>query len=79
LAFRQMYVSVNSCFHCPFHNPSAGTNRKHSSSVIAPIVCMGTCFFAKALPSDGRVYLLIKNLLPSYEYCFFVWFEAVSH
>jgi hypothetical protein len=37
---------------------------------------MGTCLFAKALPNNGHVYLLIKNLLPSSECCFVVCFEV---
>jgi hypothetical protein len=42
------------------------------------IVFMGKCLFAKALPSNGSIYLLIKNLLPSSECCFVVRFEVVT-
>jgi hypothetical protein len=38
--------------------------------IVAPVVSMGTCLSAKVSPSNGRVYLLIKNLLPSSEFFF---------
>jgi hypothetical protein len=43
-----------------------------------PIVSVGTRLFAKALRSNGCVYLLIKNLLPSRGCCFVVCFEVVT-
>jgi hypothetical protein len=79
LVFRQVYVSLNSCFHCPFYNTSARTNRKHSSSIVGPISSVGTYLFSKVLPTNGRVYLLIKNLLPSSECCSVACFEVVTH
>jgi hypothetical protein len=42
------------------------------------ITSMGNCLFVKALPSNGRVYLLIKNLLPSSDCCVFVCFEVAT-
>jgi hypothetical protein len=55
-----------------------------TDSVGNPVYCytktvsVGTCFFAKALPRDGCVFLLFKNLLPSNECCFVVGFEVVA-
>jgi hypothetical protein len=60
------------------YNISAWNNRKHSSPIVAPIVSMGTCLFAKALLGNGRVYLPIKNVLPTIECCFVVCFEVVT-
>jgi hypothetical protein len=54
-----------SCSSCPPYNSSARTNRKYSSSVVAPVVSTGTCLFV-----NGHVCLLIKNLLPSSGCCF---------
>jgi hypothetical protein len=51
--------------------PRPGPHRKHSSSIVVPFIFMGTYLPAKASPSNGRVYLLIKNLLLSSE-CFFI-------
>jgi hypothetical protein len=42
----------------------------NSSSVVCGFLAVGTCFFAKALLSNGCVYLLINNLLPSSGRCF---------
>jgi hypothetical protein len=39
---------------------------------------MGTCLFAKALPSNRRVYLLVKKLFPSRECYFVVCFEVAT-
>jgi hypothetical protein len=43
-----------------------------------PSVSVRTCLIAKALPSNDRVYLFIKNLLPSSDCCFVVCFEVVT-
>jgi hypothetical protein len=43
-----------------------------------PIVSFGTCLFVKALLSNGCVYMLIKNPLPSNVYCFVVYFDVVA-
>jgi hypothetical protein len=40
-------------------------------------VSVGTCLFAKALPSNGCVYMRVKNVLPSSE-CFVVCFEVIT-
>jgi hypothetical protein len=39
---------------------------------------VGTCLFAKALVTNGCVYLLIKNLLPSSRRCFDVFSPSLS-
>jgi hypothetical protein len=54
------------------------SNVKHSSSIVAPIISMGMCLSDKASPSNGSVYLLIKNLLPNSECCFVVCFEVAT-
>jgi hypothetical protein len=60
------------------YNPQHGQRRKQSSSTFAPIISVESCLFAKPLPSKGRVYLLIQNLLPDSECCFAVRLEAVT-
>jgi hypothetical protein len=54
-----------------------GPCRKHHS-LLYSFVSMQTCLFAKALPSNVCIYLLIKNLLPSRKCCFVVWFKVVT-
>jgi hypothetical protein len=39
---------------------------------------MRTCSFAKALSSNGRLYLLIKDLLPGSQCCFVAGLEAAT-
>jgi hypothetical protein len=56
-----------------------GPRIKFSSSIVAPIIFIGTCLFAKASPSNGSVYLLIKNMLPSSECCFVVSISLPSN
>jgi hypothetical protein len=50
----------------------------HSFYIVALLISLGTPLFAKALPSNGRVYLLIKNLLLISEYCFVARLEAAT-
>jgi hypothetical protein len=63
---------------CPLLLTSRHRTTENSSSIVTQIISMGMCLFAKALPSNGCVYLLIKNLLPSSECCFVVCFEATT-
>jgi hypothetical protein len=51
--------------------PRQRQRNKHGSSTVAP-----NHMSAKTSPSNGRVHLLIKNLLPSSECCFADCFEA---
>jgi hypothetical protein len=51
--------------------------RKHHSLLYC-FVSMWTCLYAKAISSNVCIYLLIKNLLPSSECCFIVWFQVVT-
>jgi hypothetical protein len=53
-----------------------GPRTKHSSMLYSG--CFhGKAFICEGLTSNDCVYLLIKNLLPSSECCFVVYFEAV--
>jgi hypothetical protein len=58
--------------------PQHGPRRKHSFSIVASMFSMGSCLSAKASPSNGRVYLLNKNLFPNNECCFVVCFEVAT-
>jgi hypothetical protein len=58
--------------------PRHRQRRKHSDCIFVPIISMGTCLFAKASPSNGRVYLFIKNLLPKSEWFFVFCFEVAT-
>jgi hypothetical protein len=51
---------------------------KSSSIVACGFVAAGTCLPAKALLSNGCVYLLIKNLLPSSGCYIVVCYAVVS-
>jgi hypothetical protein len=59
-------------------SPWQGPRRKHSSSLAAQIISMVTCLSAMESPSNGRVYLLIKNLLPRNGCHSAICFEAVA-
>jgi hypothetical protein len=55
-----------------------GPRRQPSSSIVVPVISMRTCLSAKASPSSGRVYLLIKKVLPRNGCRSAVCFEAVA-
>jgi hypothetical protein len=40
---------------------------------------MGTCLSVKTSPSNGRIHLLIKNLLPISKRFFDICFETATH
>jgi hypothetical protein len=44
---------LNSCFHCP--PPRHGRTENTAHQLLLQIVSMGTCLFAKALPSNGSI------------------------
>jgi hypothetical protein len=60
------------CSNCPI------CNTYPTVRVACGFVVVGTCLFAKALLSNGFVYLLIKNLLPSNGRCFVVCFAFAT-
>jgi hypothetical protein len=57
-------ASLNSCARCPPCNISARTNRKHSSSAVAPVVFVGTCLFRGRYPVTGinaAIFVIISD------------------
>jgi hypothetical protein len=68
-----VFVAIGPLAHWPI-----GIDRLENTVYCTPVVSVGTCLFAKALLSNGCIYLLIKNLLPSSRCRFVVCFKVVT-
>jgi hypothetical protein len=72
-------TTVNSCSNCHLGTDHVQKTVSNSSSIVVHgFVAMGTCLFVKVLLSNGCIYLLIKNLMPSSRCCFLVCFAVVT-